>query len=259
MSKKCKGCGRIFSPSKKYKDSELCSVCRKHHKNCEICDKEIFVQARTCSKECAYELRKKSWEESCGTEHNFSKKSKSRKRFEERLMREEGIINPAQREEVKEKIRETCRKKYNGIDNPFGVKEIRDQIRKDKEESGIWIPLDELTEFQKYRWNVESISRKNFKIYGENYLNMSPENKKLINKNRDFKYKISLDHKYSVYNGFKNKVDPEIIGSIVNIELIPVYENSSKNKGNSLSLIKLKERYTKFLEDENKINQKNKI
>jgi predicted nucleic acid-binding Zn ribbon protein len=259
ISKKCKGCSRIFHPTKKYSNSDLCSVCRKYHKECKVCGKEIFVQAVTCSKECAYELKKKTWLKSCGTIHNFSKNSKSRKKFEKKLMEEEGIINPAQRNEVKEKIKETFRKKYNGIDNPFGVKTIRDQIRKNKEEQGVWIPLDELSDCQKYRLNVDSISRKNFELYGEKYLSITPKNKKILNKNKEFRNKLSIDHKYSVYSGFKNKIDPEIIGSIVNMEIIPVYENSGKNKRNSISLAKLVEKYIKFSDDENKICQKNKI
>jgi len=256
-SKKCQGCYRIFHPTKKYKDSELCSSCRKNHKFCDICGKEIFIQARTCSKECAYELRKKSWKKSCGTEHNFSKGSTSRKKFEKRLLDEEGILNPAQRYEVKEKIKKTFRKKYNGIDNPFGVKEIRRQIRKDKEEAGIWIPLKDLTKFQIYRRNVHFITRENLKKYGEKYLN----NFELLNLNGEliWKDKWVIDHIYTVYDGFKNKINPEIIGSIINIQIITFSENSKKQKNSHISLHTLNKRYIKFLKDENKIHQEDKI
>jgi hypothetical protein len=102
---KCKHCNSEFTPTKKYKDSEYCGICRKYHKNCKICGKEIFVQAKTCSKKCAYELRKLAWKESCGTEHNFSKDSKSRKIWETKLLENEGISNVFQREEVKEKCK----------------------------------------------------------------------------------------------------------------------------------------------------------
>jgi hypothetical protein len=253
MSQKCIGCGRIFHPTKKYTDSKLCSTCRKNHKKCEICDKEIFVQARTCSKECAYELRKKSWKKSCGTEHNFSKKSRSRKKFEKELLEKEGITNPAQRKEVKEKIKKAFREKYNGIDNPFGVKKIRDQIRKDKEEAGIWIPLNELTEFQIYKRNVYSITKSSLSKFGNKYL----KNIKLLELNSSiwaWQKKFTIDHIFSVYEGFKNKISPEIIGSIVNLQVITFSENAKKNKKSTISLHTLNKKYTKFLEDENKIS-----
>jgi len=249
---KCKGCGKNFYPTKKYINSDLCSACRKYHKNCEVCGNQIFIQARTCSKECAYELRKKSWRKSCGSEHNFSKNSISRKKFEKKLLKEEGIINPAQRNEVREKIKKTFRKKYNGIDNPFGVKEIRDQIRRDKEEQGIWIPLSELSEFQIYRINVQSITKESIKNYGEKYLNKIY----LLELNKDisgWKEKWAIDHIYSIYEGFKNKISPEIIGSIINIQIITFSENCKKQKTSHISLHTLNKRYNKFLQDENKI------
>jgi len=113
MDRKCKNCGRIFYTIKKYAESEYCCGCRKNHKNCEICGKEIFVQSRTCSKKCAYELRKQSWKKTCGTEHNFSKNSSSRKKWEEKLLNDEGITNVWQREDVKIKIKQTLKEKYN--------------------------------------------------------------------------------------------------------------------------------------------------
>lgn len=253
MDKKCEGCGRIFRPTKKYEDSKLCSGCRKNHKNCEICGKEIFVQARTCSNKCAYELRKESWKKSCGAEHNFSKSSKSRKAFESRLLEKEGITNSAQRKEVKEKIKDTFRKKYNGIDNPFGVKEIRDQIRSNKEELGIWIPLNELTKFQIYRRNVQSITKSSLRKFGDKYL----KNIKLLNLNSDiwiWQEKFTIDHIFSVYDGFKNRISPEIIGSIVNLQIITFSRNAKKHKKSNISLHTLRKRYIKFLEDENKID-----
>ena len=46
-SKKCKNCGSFFLPNHINENIEYCSLCRKHQKNCEICDKEIFKQGRT--------------------------------------------------------------------------------------------------------------------------------------------------------------------------------------------------------------------
>lgn len=54
---------------------------------------------------------------SCGSKHNFSKKSKSRIEWENNLLDNEGIVNIFQREDVKEKIKKTLFEKY-GVDNP---------------------------------------------------------------------------------------------------------------------------------------------
>jgi hypothetical protein len=76
---------------------------------------------------CANKLKELSFLKSCGTTHNFSKKSKSRIQWESKLLMDEGIINVFQREEVKEKSKKTLKKKY-------GVEHISksDEIKKRK-------------------------------------------------------------------------------------------------------------------------------
>lgn len=51
---------------------------------------------------------------------------------------------------------------------------------------------------------------------------------------------FNLDHKYSIIEGFKNNVDPKIIGHIANLEMIPWRENVSKQGECSISLNQLK-------------------
>ena len=48
-----------------------------------------------------------------------------------------------------------------------------------------------------------------------------------------------LDHKYTIYDGFKNNVDPKIIGHWKNLEIITAIENSKKNKNSSITLNEL--------------------
>jgi len=97
----------------KYK---LCPNCRKY-KLCKNCNVEFkHHQNQTCSKKCAQELKEKSFIESCGSKHNFSKESKSRLEWQKRLLDEEGIVNVFQRECVKEKSKSSIIKKF-GVDN----------------------------------------------------------------------------------------------------------------------------------------------
>lgn len=128
----CKRCNTeydISMISKKYIDKnpskyEYCCDCRKYRK-CEYCAKEFkHKQNRTCSVECARKLKELSFLQSCGEIHNFSKKSSSRKEWENRLLEREGIANVFQREDVKEKIKKTLNKKY-GVDHISKVEYVK--------------------------------------------------------------------------------------------------------------------------------------
>ena len=53
------------------------------------------------------------------------------------------------------------------------------------------------------------------------------------------KHKYALDHKYSIYDGFKNNIDPKIIGHYKNLECISESENLKKNRNSSITLEEL--------------------
>lgn len=55
-----------------------------------------------------------------------------------------------------------------------------------------------------------------------------------------------LDHKYSVVEGFRNNIAPEVIGNIVNLAYIPAKENLSKRSKCSLTLVELMKAYDDF-------------
>src|SRR5690554_1149169 len=63
-----------------------------------------------------------------GQEHNFCKEHPSRKKWEKRLLEEEGIINVFQRDSVKEQIKKTLIEKY-GTDVPYRCEEIKEKGR----------------------------------------------------------------------------------------------------------------------------------
>ena len=52
-----------------------------------------------------------------------------------------------------------------------------------------------------------------------------------------------LDHKYSIYFGFKNNIPTQIIGNICNLEMIPWKENVTKNLQCSITLDELLKNY----------------
>jgi hypothetical protein len=169
------------------------------------------------------------------------------------------VNNVAQADPVKNKIRKTLLLRY-GVDhiwkckdaiNKCKIKRIEtlllrygvDHIwkltsviesnkiknRRTREKNGIWKSLDELTEAEIYYYHVWKFTHINIKKYGKQYFNKTPQdiiddNKKI----KEIKYKITIDHKYSIIQGFKNKIPAYLIGSILNLELLTMSENSKK-------------------------------
>lgn len=78
--------------------------------------------------------------------------------------------------------------------------------------------LNGLNEFQKYKREVISITNKQPINILENY-------NKRGNCGDD---KFHLDHKFSIFEGFKQNIEPKIIGNINNLEFIPWGENLTK-------------------------------
>jgi hypothetical protein len=95
-----------------------------------------------------------------------------------------------------------------------------------------WRPDDpEYHELKKYRRKVYYWTSKNDLTKLENYEKRSLQG-------------YHLDHKYSVTEGFKNKVPPKVIGSIYNLEFIPYNVNTSKGTKCSITLEELNELFT---------------
>jgi len=109
-------------------------------------------------------------------------------------------------------------------------KETINKTRKTKIDRGIiWKPDDpEYLEFKKYRRKVYYWTSKNDLTQLEHH-----EKRALLG--------YHLDHKYSITEGFKNKVPPKVIGSIYNLEFIPYNANISKGTKCSITLERLYE------------------
>ena len=108
-------------------------------------------------------------------------------------------------------------------------KTMKKKIRTAMEKKKLWVPLENKTDFQIYRSLVE-------KHTGQN-------RKKLKGIEKRGKYTYHVDHKYSVKDGFENGILPQIIGSIVNLEMLPWAQNISKNCNSSITLEELLEAY----------------
>lgn len=76
------------------------------------------------------------------------------------------------------------------------------------------------SDYQKYKASVYYYTRKNRKLLSEQY--------PVKNKH--------LDHKYSIFSGFKNNIAPSIIGHVCNLEYIPERNNRTKHIACSITL-----------------------
>lgn len=98
----------------------------------------------------------------------------------------------------------------------------RVKTRKTRELNGHWVSLNEKTDFEKYKRKVREITvlqpiekLNNFSLRGRadcNNMNV-----------------YQLDHKFSIYEGFKRGILPDIIGHITNLHFIPWLDNSAKS------------------------------
>jgi hypothetical protein len=123
--------------------------------------------------------------------------------------------------ETKKKISETNKNNY-------------DKTRAIMEAKGHWIPLDQLDDFVIYKRLVWAATNKN--------VHMIPDydiNKRGLCKLGSDNYQV--DHIVSITNGFKQGIDPEIIGSTVNLRFISWQENLQKSDRSDMSIEELYE------------------
>jgi hypothetical protein len=110
--------------------------------------------------------------------------------------------------------KKTWMEKY-GVDNPSKCPAIRQKLSKSALDrySGT-----DRTLAEEYYNAVKLITNKN---WYEHFHDINPDK---LQRSRD----LHLDHIYSISEGFKNNIPPEIVGHWTNLRLLPKVENSSK-------------------------------
>ena len=171
-------------------------------------------------------------------EYQISTSGVHKKYYEERGYSDEeiNVILTHINHKKKNHIRNT---KYLKEKYPDSWKEIylesSEKYRKRMEELGVWIEKSIIDDFKKYKSLVNRYTNESLLFYGELV-------EKLEMRSKDF----HLDHKYSIKMGFINDIDPKIIGSVINVEIIPSKINSSKREKCSITKQQLVKEYTKF-------------
>ena len=117
-------------------------------------------------------------------------------------------------------------------------KTVSEKYRKRMEELGLWIEIGIIDDFKKYRSLVNRYTNESLTYYGNLIENLDLRSK-------DFQ----LDHKYSIKMGFLDEIDPKIIGSLVNLEILPAKLNLSKRANCSITKKQLLKSYKNFTEN----------
>ena len=230
----------------KYPDFYLSLYKKDKLKNkCFVCGNEYKAFRMCCSKECSLIMKKQTTFKTTGSEHNLSRMSKSRSNMEENLIQLHGVSNVYQRDDVKEKLKNTWYLKY-GHDNPSKSENIKAKKRKEAERNGFWVPREEWPEKKVYDTNVHEITWSQMKKFaklkfGSNIWDRIKESRKL----HQTKW-LTVDHRYSRNQGFLEKMDPSIIGHICNIDILTFSENRNKWSTSSITIGELKAEIEEF-------------
>lgn len=168
-----------------------------------------------------------------GVEHSFHSEAIKQKALNT-WIKKYGVDNPYKSHNIKEKIKEVLKDRY-GVDNGSKINPIEriNAIMKTKIERGWVIPDELLSDYQIYRKKVKRLTEITYKEY-KNIIN--PNNLERVTNGKNG---FQLDHKYSIVEGFLNKVEPEIISHQCNLQMLEWYDNRTKSKRCDIELQEL--------------------
>lgn len=136
-------------------------------------------------------------------------------------------------DEFKNKIINTNTIKY-GVNNVSKLPSVQYKVTKTRINNGNQININSKSDFKVYKLCVDNLTNKNkkelfkkwdgFDYYDKSYI------KEYLNLNSNNPLYPSIDHKISIFYGYKNKIPPDIIGDINNLCITKRKINSTKNK-----------------------------
>jgi hypothetical protein len=94
------------------------------------------------------------------------------------------------------------------------------------EKKGIWVPLNDLSDYKLYHREVWKYTNQNDITILENYDKRGKTG---------VEGAYHLDHKFSISRGYIEGISPDLIGSIKNLQFIPWQENVSKQNKCSIT------------------------
>lgn len=235
----CKYCGKEWFnkiPNKNCSDECYRESCRKQLKeNNPLHNPEIREKQRIANgtKECREKKRKYT------SENNPMNKPEIKEKHKKKMKEMSGEKNPlytnpnalenlrnsAKSEECRKKKSDSTKQSFIDGKHPMCFEEIRLKVSKSNSK-----PYDLIKGYREYNIIVNQETRRSLIKHKKDILNYELRGKK---------HGYELDHKYSIYEGFTNNIDPKIIGHWKNLEIITRVENDIKYTKCSISLEEL--------------------
>ena len=205
---------------------------------CFVCGNEYEKFSMCCSSECSKIMKENTTLETTGCKHNLASNSVSRRNMIESLKKSYGVENVFQRDDVKEKLKNTWLLKY-GYTNPSKVDLIKNKKRETAEKNGFITPKFLKDQRSVYEENIHSITWSQMKRFG--CLKFGSDMWERLKKSRDLDQVewLTVDHRVSRNYGFMNNIPCEIIGHICNLDLITFRDNRKKWTDNSITIDEL--------------------
>ena len=149
----------------------------------------------------------KTWEERYGVE----------KTKEMKISLSEKLSNRVFTDEWKKKISKSNQGNLKGDKNPMRNKLVVEKLKTTFVARGIKIPDSELNNFELYKRKVRELTELEFRKHYHNIKNADKRGNG-----------FDLDHKFSIFEGFKQNIPIHLIGSIHNLEMLSIKDNRSK-------------------------------
>lgn len=236
-NKKCPICGKEMN----YKSKDTLSDSIRKNRNCRECMGKIISEKKTgvsFSEEHKKSLSKAKKGSKLSEEHKKNigisctgkqRSDESKKKYSESKM---GDKNPAKRQDVKDKIRESVFKLY--LSDPTYKVRISKTLIKYFKNNPSFTSYEDLEGYEKYKNEVDRLTKSNKKILLDNWNGLDYYDNELIKDNfnlhyNDVKYP-TIDHKFSVIYGYKKGFSTEFISSVENLCFTKRTLNSEKGR-----------------------------
>ena len=144
-----------------------------------------------------------------------------------------GVDNPMKDKNVQQTLKNSLMKKY-GVENFAKHDDFKQKSYNTRLKNGSIVPKEDKSKYNLFYEEVKSVTERS---YYDHYYQINPE-KLLRGKNT-----YHLDHIYSIAEGFKNNVDPKIIGHWTNLRILSASINIKKNYHCDKTLDELYEDY----------------
>ncbi len=227
------GCGKIGKY--KFKNGKWC--CEKYYQRCPENKTDPWNKGKigVYSEDTLERMRRRNGnylkDRTYDEVYGIEKSKKLREESSKRMTKYNKKVDPWNKGKKgcfnSETIKKMRTKANERWDDPRNRLKLSETIRKKT-------PKDIKANFDKYKEEVCFLTENNVRIYRDKIKNIEIRGDE-----------FHLDHKYSIKGGFENNVEPEIIASFVNLQILSSADNCKKYTKCSISLNDLKILYNK--------------